>query len=606
MWIPGDSTMTLGHVIDDDRVLILQQIAQLQQDVETAQDSYNAQLRNKLSLDMSVEELKSLEVGKSMKDDQGEIIGNPEEAQEAMRQLDEARSIQDQATLDSLLLLVKARTKFEKDYVSMMKSRVQTKIGYNVESPLKFNESEEIKLPIGTDTMNMDVQYFRNESNGQSSRGHVSAVSKHAGNAATGRYSSGGSKIEQETEDHMTSQCEKHQIKGTLVITARATHKLAKMYDAKYDATKLVRAWNAKVPEQYINLPGDAKKLYKQWAKGRKPAMTKGKRRTDSDSDDSSDSDSDTDRWGNDRNEEDKLKVDGFGNPLTANDKKKKPAKIAILTGQTYGSSFIGFIHFLKVNKTESHNSVTKTAKSVARESEKHLWFAGMCGTFGLDETSAKEIKSLLSSNSIQSHVCVQTYGIIPSIASQGVEACIKKFSEFSPDATDKKLSMLAGKKNANGGTFTKEKQTAVRAGQIKGMERAKIEAVLSGVREGDKSNNQVLNMNSLMLAFDDYIKGVRGAYGGMPMNYFVSTLAKNDIIAEWLKEFRPDLYEEGIMGAGASDEEESDNEDGERKKKRKSSSSRSSDRSISESETETETESDSISEDSSDDGLRR
>jgi len=512
--------MVLGGVVDDEQVADLQAIAQLQKDVEGKQDAYNAQMRNKLSLDMSVQQIKSMKTGHNTN----------KEVEEMKKELGEIRKIQDKETMAALLALVRARTKFEKDYIKMMKARTRTKITMQVESPMKFKESSVETLPIGTESLQMDVQYFRCEKGKQGSMAHVKKVSEHTASASTSRrwygHGGGGNSVGSDTEEHMNRQTESNDVVGTLVITARATHKKAKFYDAKYDSTKLLRAWNQKVKGETIDLPANVNEVFNEWTE-KKDILA-----------------DDEEEWANDKS-------------------------IAVLTGQTYGSTFIGFIHFLKSKKTNSIQEVRKNAKTTARATSSALWWASYSGSFGLDKATSDEIKCLMSSASISSHVCVQTYGLIPSIASQGMDTSIKRFSSFDPKATDEKLSLLNSKKDTNGG-FDARKQQAVRAGQISGSERAKIGAVLTGIQDGDKSNNQVLNMNSMMLAFDDYVKNVREAEGGVPLTFFVSRLRKADVIGHWMQEFRPDLWERGINGRKLHDDDESDDSDDEQDGKAK------------------------------------
>jgi len=573
MWIPSDSSLVIGSVVDDEKVAALQKVAQLQQKLEVAKDSYNAQLRNKMSMDMSIQNMKSMKIGTKperkkldthdkreweeykLKKKQGKEVDTQryktqwakyytdleqsqpnsermKRVEEVQKKLQEAHNKQDTLTVEALLKLVNARMAYEKEYAELMKAVPQKRISTNQASPMIFSKSTERMLPLGSDSMSMDVQYFRCAEGTEGSSSHVSNVSSYAARSFSGSswwgYSSSSShqRIEQETQDHMHQQTSSNNLLGTIVITAKATHKLAKIYDAKYDGDRLVRAWNNKVEGEKLVLPGKLDDHYAEWI-GHKDITAE------------------------------------------TEDAAMAEKKIAILTGQTYGSSFIGFIHFVKKGSSHSENHIRKQATKQTERVESDLWWNNYSGAFGLDSTSADEVKSLLSDATVSSHISVHTCGIIPSIASGETETALKTFTSFDPKETDKKLSMLAGEESFNFEDHVKKSQ---KAGGIAGIQRGTITAVIAGARDADVKKNKVLDMNSMMNAFDDYVKHVREAEGGTPMTFFVASLRKSDVIGHWLQQHRPDLYMRGTQGnvykdsdddSGYSDDSSSDSEGG-------------------------------------------
>jgi hypothetical protein len=74
-------------------------------------------------------------------------------------------------------------------------------------------------------------------------------------------------------------------------------------------------------------------------------------------------------------------------------------------------------------------------------------------------------------------------------------------------------------------------------------MERSKISSVISAVSESDKASNNIIDLNSVMLALDDYIKQVRVADGGVPVNFYVTKLNKNRVLELWFKEYLSECY---------------------------------------------------------------
>lgn len=129
-----------------------------------------------------------------------------------------------------------------------------------------------------------------------------------------------------------------------------------------------------------------------------------------------------------------------------------------------------------------------------------------------MDASTANDIKNLASNNRILSHVGLITMGIIPSIASQGIETSLKKFTSFDPAETDGKLSALSN--NVAGDSppdMDGQARSNIMAGKINAIAKSKVTSVLTGISDVDKSTNQVIDMNSLMLALDDYVKTTRG-----------------------------------------------------------------------------------------------
>jgi len=552
MWIPYDSSMVLGGVVDDERLKTLMAHASLQRDLETAEDNYNAAVRNKLSIDMSVAQLSQMKMG-----------GNYNQIKETFKKLHQASGEQEMIVMESLLKVVEARRAYEQGHVDMMKAREQTKIGIAPESPMNYDEKLLNKVPTGTPGLKMDVQYFKCEKGYQQSRAHVSKVVNYTREKTKKWWGSQSSSInEKDTESHMNQQVECNEVMGTLVISANATHKLAHFYDAEYDAAKLLRAWNMKVQGSNIELPGKVDELYDEWTQ-----------------------------------------------PKDESYEDEDEPKIAIITGQTYGSAFVGFIHFVRKSETTSNSDTSKSNKLPpgARQArlgraklkmDVHHWWNSYSGSSGLDGTTASEIKNMFSNNEVSTHISVQTFGIIPSIASKGVSSSLKKFAKFDPIETNNSLAAMASQKKPDIPKFEQGKRAAIAAGQVKGLKRAKIEAVLAGIGETDKLNNQEMTMNSMMLAFDDYTNHVKTADGGTPLAFFISEIRRSDVISAWMKQFRPIYYRKAMEGRELTEKDRKKNANI-RFKQRKSSSDTES-RSGSETETETETETESNTEDNS------
>jgi hypothetical protein len=481
--IPFDSTLVLGNVIEKEKIDSLQSIAELQKGVDLAQDRYNAFLRTRLSLQMSIEEMGTLGI---------------DVPKEVLTEKDTIDTKIKQALVDR----VTKRIEYQDKYTEMLSKQKQKKIGEEPESPLDFAMSKLQDMMISSDTMNLDVQYFRFEEKKQDSQSHVSKVSTWAATSVSSVFGFGaGAKAQADTERQVNSQVENNELIGTIVIFVAATHKKAKIFSPTvYDPLKLIRAWKATTGES-INLPRDAEKLYMQWC--------------------------------------------GVDVPAGA------PA-LQVLSGVTYGSSFLGFIHFVKSSSTQSHQEMASNAASAQAEATYENFFATITGGFGMDARTASDLKQLTSNSKILSHVGLVTMGIIPSLASQKVTTALKEFSGFDPSEINGKLTAMANGDSGQVPNMDGGARANIRAGQINGMQAAKMQAMLSGVQAADQADNQVIDMNSLMLALDDYIKNARDADGGVPVNFFVTSVTKNDILREWFSKYRTDLYNRCMLAQDA------------------------------------------------------
>lgn len=146
--IPFDPSLVLGMVIAPEKIKQLEKIAELQKPVDNARNKVNALLRQKLSLDMTVQELISLGATLDQVDD---IEKNIEEVMDSI--------------ISSTTELSKAVITSEKAIAAEKSNQPQKQINSQVESPIDFAASQLTTLPISSDSMNMDVQYFRYEDN---------------------------------------------------------------------------------------------------------------------------------------------------------------------------------------------------------------------------------------------------------------------------------------------------------------------------------------------------------------------------------------------------------------------------------------------------------
>ena len=86
------------------------------------------------------------------------------------------------------------------------------------------------------------------------------------------------------------------------------------------------------------------------------------------------------------------------------------------------------------------------------------------------------------------------------------------------------------------------------------------ISEVVSNLSTVDNNNNKVIDVNSLMTAFDDYVQKAQEGNSGVPINFFVRHIDKPMICKAWLKKFSP--QDNWQLSSGDDNEEGKDDKD--------------------------------------------
>jgi hypothetical protein len=71
-------------------------------------------------------------------------------------------------------------------------------------------------------------------------------------------------------------------------------------------------------------------------------------------------------------------------------------------------------------------------------------------------------------------------------------------------------------------------------------MQDARVSQIMKSLHNIDHEKNKVLDINSLMDAFENYISlvGNKEVVTGVPINYFTKKLTKRSIINLWIEKF--------------------------------------------------------------------
>lgn len=375
----------------------------------------------------------------------------------------------------------------------------------SLESPIDYVRTvfKTDDLPLSSDSLRLNAQYFSMDENTQSGatmattiKSFVSASVDWLGDSVAGQASSSA-------QSQVNSQYSRHSIAGTLVISLSCTHKEACILaPLVLDLDKAIGVWNEMFPGKSLN-------------------------------------------------NTDKLKM------YTAAKKQGGPAdkeKMTIISGATYGSSFVAMVHILNTKQTTSSEVMMSMAESMEAQFKVGGFIAQYSGGFGVDSSFSADIKNLLSSQNIQSHCTITTMGSIPSITSADVKMGVKEFSNFDGASSMKQLATLQNA-TASDKDSVESAATAARTGkQMLEMKAAQVKSTLAALGDIDDKSNKVLDVNSVMKAMEDYVNKALAGNLGVPVNFYLKNISRSDLAQAWLKKYFPNWGPSGRTTTNGSE----------------------------------------------------
>ncbi len=383
-------------------------------------------------------------------------------------------------------------------------------VNSSVESPIDYNKTQIKKMPLAADSLKMNCQYFAFDQNVQDSSTHSSSVASFVSDSFSesgfgGSYSAAGS-VRNTVQSQMNSQHSNHSIAGTLVISINCTHKDALLL-APYvlDVDKAIRVWNAEFPKDQINT----------------------------------------------------MNMVNIMETLIKKDSKNEN-KLELLSGATFGSSFVGMVHVLNTTETDASETMYSVAESIQGQFEIGGWFAHESGGFGVDANFAGDAKNLLSTQNIQSHCTLCVMGSIPSIKSNNVKMAVQGYTNFDGSNNMKQLEGLQASTNSEFSTVASSAAAARTGGQMVAMQNAQTKGVLSGLSEIDNQNNKILDTNSMMDSMEDYIEKCLAGNIGIPINYYLKPITKSELTGAWLKKYHPNKFNNSFSSGDDSEDKSS------------------------------------------------
>mmetsp|Transcript_8903 Transcript_8903/g.12943 ORF Transcript_8903/g.12943 Transcript_8903/m.12943 type:complete len:498 (+) Transcript_8903:198-1691(+) len=478
--IPADSTLVLGQLIDPQKIEQLKELAEAEKPQNLAQKKLNNLILSNYKMQLIYNEMVNMKV-------------DPENLQKLMDEREKLKTRMGKAAVELAMATIKAQN----DVMELKSSHSQNQISKQVESPLNFAASPVEKFPFSADSMNFDVQYFRNETNEEGVSSHASSVASHVAETFSSWASPQTSKsIAESTNVAMTSQTSNHNLEGTIVIMANATHRQADIIsNVVMDPSTQVDAWNATFLDD--RMERDPKSMYEYV----------------------------------------------FGDD-------KKDNALHLLTGCSRGSSFVGFVHILRTESTTTSQEAEALASSLQKSVINDQFLTASTGSYGVSKTFADQAKSLLSNSSLSSYCSLVTEGIIASIVSNEISTTVQNLKP-NPQEIMEQLSAIQEASNAGVNQSMEAKAQEAKTGsQFIKLNSEHLKNTVSALGEYTTANNKVIDTNSLMTSFTDYVAKAIAGDCGVPINFFIRKITKRNAACDYVNRFYPNGQARSQKGA--------------------------------------------------------
>lgn len=367
----------------------------------------------------------------------------------------------------------------------------QTQISKQIESPIDFAQSEVKPFPLSYDSLKFDVQFFQTLDSDDSAEAHAQSISKHVG-AAFSAYVVPSVQVDMVNSAHDTvmSQTATSGLEGTIVITANATHKQADlMSPCVMDPVKLLAAWNhthgkddylGTDPEQMMNA-----------------ALVK-------------------------ETEQDDSKL------------------LHILSGATRGSAFVGYVHILKDERTITAARARSTASAIKSAVEVNMFAVSLTGKYGMSKDASSSMNSLLSNSMLNNQASLSCQGVIPSIVSNKVMQAVQNLNP-DPQQIMAQLTAIQGASDAGvNQTMEAQASDAKTGAQFIALNSEYLKNTVAALGEETRTENKVIDTNSMMTAFEDYLTKAIEGNCGIPINFYIKEIDKAMVAKCYVKRFYP------------------------------------------------------------------
>ena len=377
-----------------------------------------------------------------------------------------------------------ARVEHEKSIHALEEQLSELDPPDGLESPIDLSASVLKDLPLSSESLRLDSQFF---TFGEQMRSDTLANIERFVRSSTEPLGGRSEEMTRAVTNQVDKQLQHHGIAGTLIITASCTHRLVSVFEPLViDPDKAIAAWNA--------------------------------------------------RYG----AEDRIDVASLRSPkrVRAAAADGAPASLPLIVGASYGSSFVGMVHVLR-----SEGARTGDLEALKAQLEERLrvggWLQSATGGLGVDEEALQEVKALLADQSISAHVGVVVMGALPSIAANSVSTGLGMLTEVD-DLQETTVLNITGGGEGGTSTVSSEAEKAVTGARLMNMQQARMRSLLGALSKIDREGNKMLDINSLLQAFENYIRAISDTSSivGVPIHWRVKKLTREDIVALWQKKY--------------------------------------------------------------------
>ncbi len=477
--IPYDPSLILGNIVDQNTLDNIAAISTLQAPADAAEQNLNSLISLKRSIDMTIQEMIDMSI------DATDLI---QKSRNAGQEVQEAAKAFEKAQIAALAGIQELNAKV-------------SEVSRSVQSPIDYNKSAITQMPLATDSMWMNTQYFAMDENAQNSNSHAATVASFVSKSLRMLGEKQSSQASARAQKQISRQVSSDSISGTLVICITWTHKNARVFAPFIlDADKAVRAWNVVFADNMINANDVASNA-----------------------------------------------------KIEAISEKKDDKFFNVISGATYGSWCVGMVHMLKTGEKTSSQSMKSIATSLQETFDISGWSTSCTVGYGVDASFTDSAKKLLSTREAQSRCSLIKMGVIPSITSNEVKIGERGLANLEPATAITEFAPLQCATASDNNTISSAADAAHTGQKMITLKNESITAALSGLSDIDENANNFVGTNSLIVAMDEYIqKSVAdGDNLGVPINYYLKPITQSMIELAWLAKYHPNRFNQ----AGPSDD---------------------------------------------------
>ena len=463
-------SLALGHIVQTEVLQFIEQMDALQSRTDAAYERMNSFIALRRGLSMTINELVGL--GVDVTELHARVEGLNKDIVEAANGYMTARITNDT------------------DVQKLREQIAQVQVIGGMESPLTFNKASIKQLPLSSDSIRMDVQYFSYGTTGNTTA--AIADIENAVRESTANLGVHSADVARAASAQVDLQRKNHDIAGTLVITASCTHRNTVLIDpVVIDPDKALDTWNALHAASGHALnpldPVAMKRMAEAPATANQPVMT-------------------------------------------------------LLTGAHQGSSLVGMVHMVN-NESTSAGLMDDQEESLQEQMRLGGWLKNAAGGFGIDETKLEEIRKALSSQSVSAHANLVVLGAVTKLSSAGLRQSVPMMMDKAPQLAAKSLGHLQGATGDSRGTFHTGTEASRNGGRLLAAQGSMTDHLIEGLAKVDQALNKVIDLNTLMNAFDNYIDAVThtgpdGGVAGVPIGFLFREVTAAQVARLWLDKY--------------------------------------------------------------------